>query len=550
MTMLQGCTPFPAAVAERYRAAGVWRGQTIGEALDEASARSASRLALVVADRRFTYAELAAGVERLADHLVALGFRPGERVVMQLPNVAEFVLLYFALLKIGVIPIMALPAHRATEIDYFVSHADAAAYAIPRQFRSFDYVALAREMREKHPGLRRILVADRDVPEDEGFLSVPRLLEREAPKRPAYRPDPFDVALFLLSGGTTGLPKLIPRTHADYLYNASLTAEVCEFNATTVLLIAIPVSHNFALACPGVHGVFQVGGTLVLATTPDPDEVLSLIARERVTCMPAVPALHIAVMDKQEASPRDISSLRQILAGGSKFLPESAARAMRVLDCKVQQVIGMAEGFISFTRLDDPEATVLETVGRKISPLDEFRLVDEEGKDVPQGGIGELWVRGPYTIRGYYRADEHNAKAFTPDGFYKTGDMLRLDRAGNLVVEGRLKDMINRAGEKISAEEVENLVADQPKIQTAALVAMPDPQVGERSCLFVTCQPGATLTLAEVIAHLEKKRVARFKFPERLEVLERFPLTAVGKISKKDLRELIKRKLEKEGKLR
>ena len=545
--MLGGCVPFPPDFVARYRVAGVWQDRTLGEALDQASARFGSRVALVAGDRRLTYADLVAGAERLADHLAALGFRPGERVVMQLPNVAELVLLYFALLKLGVIPIMALPAHRATEIDYFVAHGGATGYAIPRVYRNFDYLGLAREMRDKHPSLRTILIADPDVARDAGFVSIPGLLEREAPKRPAHRPDPFDVALFLLSGGTTGLPKLIPRTHADYLYNARLSAEVCGFDRATVLLIAIPLSHNFALACPGVHGALEVGGTLVLATMPDAEEILSLIARERVTCMPAVPALHIAVMDKQEAAPRDVSSLAHIIAGGSKFLPETAARAIRVLGCKVQQVFGMAEGFISYTRLDDAEPTVLETVGRKISPLDEFRLVDDRGNDVPQGEIGELWVRGPYTIRGYYRADDHNTQAFTADGFYKTGDMLRLDALGNLVVEGRLKDMINRAGEKISAEEVENLVADHPKIQTAALVAMPDAQVGERSCLFVTCPPGVRPTLAEVVAHLETKRVARFKFPERLEIVERFPLTAVGKVSKKDLRELIKRKLAEEA---
>ena len=547
--MLEGCTPYPEDFAARYRAAGAWQDRTLGEAFDEAAVRHASGVALVVGDLRFTYAELAAAIERLADHLVALGFQPGQRIVVQLPNVAEFVILHFALLKVGVISIMALPAHRATEIDYFVQHADATAYAIPNLYRSFDYVALAREMREKHPRLGRVLVADRDVPDDDAFVSIPRLLDRAAPKRPPHRPDPFDVALFLLSGGTTGLPKLIPRTHTDYLYNARQCVEVCRFDAATVLLIAIPVSHNFALACPGVHGVLEAGGTLVLATKPDPDEILTLIARERVTCIPAVPALHIAVMDRQEASPRDISSLRQIIAGGSKFLPESATRAVRVLDCEVQQVMGMAEGFLAYTRLDDPERTMLETVGRKVSPLDEFRLVDEHGADVPSGEVGELWVRGPYTLRGYYRAEEHNAKAFTADGFYKTGDMLRLDEGGNLVVEGRVKDMINRAGEKISAEEVENLVADHPKIQTAALVAMPDPQVGERGCLFVRCQPGAALTLSEVLAHLESKRVARFKFPERLEIVDQFPLTAVGKISKKDLRALVQQKLRDEGKL-
>jgi len=542
--VLEGATAWPRSFAERYRAAGVWRDETIGEMLDAAAERYGDKVALSAGERHYTYHELRDLSERLADHLVILGVRPGERIVVQLPNVPEFVILYFALVKIGALPIMALPAHRATEIDYFLRHADAIGYAVPRRYRNFDHLALARELKQAHRALRWVFVADSEVADEEGFVSLPRFLEQEAPARPKHRPDPFDVAVFLLSGGTTGLPKLIPRTHADYLYNSRQTNAVCAFDASTVLLIAIPVSHNFALACPGVQGVLMAGGTLVLAATPDPGTVLATVERERVTCVPAVPALHIAVMDRQEAAPRDLSSLRQILAGGSKFLPESAVRALRVLGCRVQQVFGMAEGFISFTRLDDPEQTVRETVGRPISPQDEFRLVDEAGRDVAQGEVGELWVRGPYTIRGYYRAPEHNAKAFTADGFYKTGDMLRLDAAGNLGVEGRVKDMINRAGEKISAEEVENLVADHPKVQQVALVAMPDRVTGEKGCLFVTCRDGHAVTLAEIVAHLETKRVARFKFPERLEVLERFPMTAVGKISKKDLREHVRQKLE------
>jgi 2,3-dihydroxybenzoate-AMP ligase len=546
--VLEGCTPWPSSFVERYRSAGVWRDETIGEMLDTAVARHGAKVALVAGDRRYTYREIGELAERLANRLVRLGLRAGDPIVVQLPNVPEFVFLYFALAKIGALPIMALPAHRATEIEYFVRHADATGYAIPRTYRNFDYVALAHELRERHQGLRWIFVADRDVPAGEGFVSLPRLLEEDAPARPRFRPDPFDVALFLLSGGTTGLPKLIPRTHADYLYNSRQTNEVCRFDESTVLLLAIPASHNFALSCPGVQGTLMAGGTLIFTLVPDPDAILDTIARERVTCMPGVPALHIGVMDRQEAAPRDLSSLRQILAGGAKFLPESAARALEVLGCRVQQVIGMAEGFISFTSFDDPVEVVLETVGKPISSFDEFRLVDEDGRDVPRGTIGELWVRGPYTIRGYYRAAEHNAKAFTADGFYKTGDMLRQDAVGNLIVEGRLKDMINRAGEKISAEEVENLVADHPKVAQVALVSMPDRVTGEKGCLFVTCRPGEALTLAEIVAHLEQKRVARFKFPERLEVLERFPVTAVGKISKKDLREVIRKRLEEEGK--
>jgi 2,3-dihydroxybenzoate-AMP ligase len=178
-------------------------------------------------------------------------------------------------------------------------------------------------------------------------------------------------------------------------------------------------------------------------------------------------------------------------------------------------------------------------VGIPVSPHDEFRIVDETGKDVVAGEAGELLVRGPYTIRGYYKAEEHNRRAFTEDGFYRTGDVLQRDASGRLMVAGRIKDMINRAGEKVSAEEIENLVIDHPKVSAAALVPFSDPIVGERGCLFVVCEPGMTLELAEIIAHLETKRVAKFKFPERLEVVESFPTTAVGKIAKKVLRDRI-----------
>jgi 2,3-dihydroxybenzoate-AMP ligase len=322
--------------------------------------------------------------------------------------------------------------------------------------------------------------------------------------------------------------------------------EVCEIDSTTRLLLAIPVSHNFGLAAPGLMGTLLAGGTAVLLESAAPDEVLAAIERERITCMPGVPALYLTLMERQQTARRDLGSLKQIMAGGAKFLPTSARRALEVFGCRVQQVLGMAEGFITTTRLDDSDSVVLETVGLPVSPHDEFRIVDEEGTDVAAGAIGELLVRGPYTIRGYYKAEEHNRRAFREDGFYCTGDMLRLDSSGLLVVEGRVKDMINRAGEKVSAEEVENLVIDHPKVCAAALVPMADDAVGERGCLFVICEPGQTVDLPEIVAHLEKKRIARFKFPERLEMVESFPVTAVGKIAKKVLRERIEQALTQE----
>jgi non-ribosomal peptide synthetase component E (peptide arylation enzyme) len=284
----------------------------------------------------------------------------------------------------------------------------------------------------------------------------------------------------------------------------------------------------------------------VLLDSAAPADVLAVIERERVTCMPGVPALYIGMMERQQVVRRDLSSLRQIMAGGAKFLPTSVSRAHEVLGCRVQQVFGMAEGFIAATRLRDPHQAVLETVGTSISPHDEYRVVDGEAKEVGVGEVGELLVRGPYTIRGYCKAADHNRRAFTEDGFYRTGDMVARDSSGRLVVAGRVKDMVNRAGEKVSAEEVENLVIDHPKVRAAALVAMSDPLLGERGCLFVTCEQGVTIQLAEIVAHLEQKRVARFKFPERLEVVDNLPMTAVGKIAKKVLRERIERILTEE----
>ncbi len=544
--MLENCIPWPRPIAERYRQLGVWLDETIDEAVARVARRTPDQIAIVAQQSRITYAELAEGSERLADGLYSAGLRPGDRIVVQLPNHPEFVMLYLAASKLGVLPIMALPAHREAEIGFFLDHSGAVGYAIAPTYRNFDYAQMAMTLKAPQSGLKFVLTSGDSAVDSPGFLSIRKLIGSRVPKRPQFRADPFDVAVFLVSGGTTGLPKLIPRTHADYLYNARIMNEVCEIDSSTIFLVAIPVSHNFGLAAPGLMGTLLASGTAVLLDSAAPDHVLAAIEREHVTCMPGVPALYITLTERQQIARRDLSSLKQIIAGGAKFLPISAKRALAVLGCRVQQVLGMAEGFITATRLDDPEAVVLETVGTPVSPHDEFRVVDEEGRDVFTGEIGELLVRGPYTIRGYYKAAEHNRRAFTEDGFYRTGDMLLRDGSGRLVVAGRVKDMINRAGEKVSAEEVENLVIDHPKVSAAALVPMSDPVVGERGCLFVVCEPGMTVELSEIVAHLEQKRVAKFKFPERLEVVESFPTTAVGKIAKTVLRERIERALTQE----
>ncbi len=540
--MLEGCVPWPPEFVDRYIAAGYWQPRLIGDVPSRTARTHGDREALVGGDLRLTYRELAVRVDRLAVGLHDLGLRPGERVLVQLPNLPEFLLLYFALARLGVLPIMALPPHRQAEISYLAEFGEAVAYFIPARYRGFDYPALARELWPRLPALRHTVVVGEPAPDEPGFVPFNALLAdvdaaEAASILSAYHPDPYDVALFLLSGGTTGLPKLIPRTHADYLYNSEASGDVAGFDANTVYLAVLPIAHNFPLACPGAQATLMHGGKVVLAPTTEPEEVFRLIERERVTHTSVVPAMAIAWLDHPARSRYDLSSLRVLQVGGARLNPEVARRVRPVLGCTLQQVYGMAEGLLNFTRLDDPDHVIEETQGRPVSPADEVRVVDDAGRDVPRGELGELLTRGPYTIRGYYRAPEHNAAAFTPDGYYRTGDLVRQDAQGNFSVEGRKKDMINRGGEKISAEEVENHILAHPSVHNVAVVAMPDPVLGERACAFVVLRPNATLTLPELVTFLERRGIAKFKLPERLEILDALPLTSVGKVSKQALRE-------------
>ncbi|MBI4637873.1 MAG: AMP-binding protein, partial [Candidatus Rokubacteria bacterium] len=485
-------------------------------------------------------------VDRLALHLALRGVRGGARVVFQLPNTAELVIAYLACLKVGAIPVCCLPAHRHAEIGYLADFTQAAAWLVPSVFRGFDYVAMAEELRGSLPALREVLVAGgragRGMTLMDDLLGDP-VEERTAPgSLGRLRPRPDDVAVFQLSGGTTGLPKVIPRTHDDYHYNSLQFAAATDFGRESVLLVAIPGEHNFPLACPGIQGALLLGARVVLAPSPDPETVFPLVEAERVTWIPAVPASVITWLNHPQRTRYDLGSLRTLIVGGSRLTPEPARAAYQAFGPALAQVYGMAEGLLCATRRSDPVEVILETQGRPVCPDDELRIVDDEGREVPSGELGELHCRGPYTIRGYYRAVEHNRTAFTADGFYKTGDLVRRHPSGNLIVEGRTKDTINRGGEKISSEEIENLILAHPSVLNAAVVAMPDAVLGERACACVIPRPGATLTLEELCRFLlEDKRIAKFKLPERLELRDRFPTTPVGKISKKDLRDEVRK---------
>jgi len=549
---LEGFVPYPAQIAQEYRRRGYWKGKTLGEHLKDWVARFDERIAIVADERRISYRELGRQTANAATHLAALGIRRGDRVVMQLNNVPEFLYLMFGLMEIGALPVMALPAHRDSEIRYLIDFSGAVAYAAPLELRGFNYLDMARRIAPGAPSLKHLLIAGDDLPQGADVHSIGAMLSKSNPAGEALveqqRPSSSDVAFFLLSGGTTGLPKLIPRTHDDYQYNFDAAAAVSGLSEDSVYLIALPISHNFPLGSPGALGVFSRGARIVLAPSPSPETAFPLVERERVTMTAHVPAVTIQWLASPLREKYNLSWLRLLQVGGSRLSAQVAARVQPLLGATVQQVYGMAEGLLNFTHVDDPQEVLFNTQGRPLSPADEIRIVDWAGAAAAPGEPGELLTRGPYTIRGYYKAPEHNAKAFTEDGFYRTGDVVRLRTSGNLSVEGRVKDLINRGGEKISAEEVEDLILRHPAVLNVAVVAMPDPVLGEKVCAFVIARDQAVLSLEELRQFMDATGIAKFKLPERLQVVERFALTTVGKISKKDLREEIAAKLRAEGK--
>lgn len=538
---MTGVTPFPAKFAERYRSRGYWEDRPLIDHYLDASRRWPDRIAVVDDHESLTYAQLAERAEHVARALVDLGLRPGDRVVVQLPNTALFASFYVALQHIGVVPVMALPSHRFREVEQFVRLSGAVALVSPTKAKDVDFRSIFARIAGEQPSLRRHIAQGAPSPGDD-FVPLESLHQgepvasAEQVRKFTAQIDPEDPAVFQLSGGTTGVPKLIPRSHNDYAFNSKLAASVCDVRDGDVLLDVLPISHNLPLACPGMQGFLFAGATVALSVSTHAVSLFRRIQDDRATHIHVVPALLIKLINDPAADKFDLTTMRVIQSGGQRLQPETRTRAERVFtNATVQENFGMAEGLLMFVRLDDPADVRLETVGRPICPDDEVRLVDELGQDVPDGEIGELWARGPYTLRGYYNAPEHNARAFSADGFYMSGDLMWRHRSGNYVVAGRKKDLINRGGEKISAEEIENLILSHPAVVNVACVPVDDPVLGERMCACVVLRDGVSLTLPELVEHLRSYELARHKLPEYLQVYAEFPVSPFGKVSKKDL---------------
>jgi mycobactin salicyl-AMP ligase len=527
---LDGFVPFPAARAASYRAAGYWAGRGLDTILTEAARRWPDRTAVVDAraSAGLTYAELDERADRAAAGLRGLGIAPGDRVLLQLPNGCQFAVALFGLLRAGAIPVLCLPGHRGAELAHFAAVSAATALVIADGASGFDYPAMARDLVRGHPTLRCVVVDGDPGP----FAPWAQLCEAAPAAAPVPPADPATPALLLVSGGTTGMPKLIPRTHDDYVYNATASAELCRLDADDVYLVALSAGHNFPLACPGLLGAMTVGATTVFGTDPSPEAAFTAIARHGVTVTALVPPLAKLWAHACEWEPMPPKSLRLLQVGGARLEPADARLVREALTPGLQQVFGMAEGLLSYTRLDDPPEIVENTQGRPLCAADELRIVDGAGEPVAPGEEGELLVRGPYTINGYFRAERDNERCFDPDGFYRSGDLVRRRDDGYLVVTGRVKDVICRGGETVSAADLEEQMLSHPAIFSAAAVALPDPYLGERICAAVVFVE-KPIGLADLNAHLDAHGVAAHARPDMLVAMASLPTTPIGKIDKK-----------------
>ncbi len=544
---MEGVPAYPTKEARQYRKLHLWRDITLGEALDDTAKTYSGKEAVVDDRKRWTFAQLSQLTTDFASALAELGFRPGDRVMMQMPNQVEWALLYLGMQKIGVIPIPCNPRHSNKEIENFGKMTDASAWIGPPSHRKFDYLEMLRDIRPRLPSLKHVILVEESVSERPGMLSLSRLMAQHRnssiSRLTKYRPDPDEPLHFLPTGGTTGMPKLVPRTHNSYICAAHFAGAICGQSAHNTDAISTPMAHNASL----VRLMLMVlnGSRLAMGGSTLARDMLALIEKERATGVFLVPTLIGDILNEPDFDKFDVSSLRYIPTGGAKGNAEQLREAKRRLKCSIHNSFGMSEGpHLGLPWYEDQEQ-IFTTVGRPFCPWDDFRLFDEEGKEVLPGGEGLLAAKGATIFTGYYKAEDTNQVSFTPAGYFMTGDLARINEKGNFIITGRKKDVINRGGEKISAPEVEELVMGIEGVLAAAAVPMPDVRMGEKVCVFIKPAAGHTFNLEGVCATLRSRGASVFLLPERVEIIEEMPLTPVNKIDKKVLTERIEEILKK-----
>lgn len=533
--LLDGVTYRPAAETAELAVRGVYDDLTLGQAFRAAAAAHPERAAIATIAECMTYRELDEASDRLGAGFLGLGLVPLDRMVLQLANVPDLIVTVIACWKAGLIPVCTLAAHREQEIGYLSALSEARAHVVHFDDPKFDFLEFARHMQRVAPTLSHIVgVGGGKGPK--GLDTVESLSAKHSASTARRRletldGDPRQVAVFQLSGGTTGVPKIIPRFHDEYLYNMREVAAFLDFRCDDTLFFPMPMAHNANMVC-GWGPTLLSGGCVAVEPRVDSDSIAAIVRATKPTWLASAKVTLLRLLAANKAF--DLSGVRGIIS------TDSAALVRRQLGVPGFHIFGMTEGTIMFTRDGDADEILDTSVGRPISTLDEIRLlVPGTELDVALGETGELAVRGPYTFRGYYRAPDRNAEVFTRDGYYRSGDLMsarQIDGQTYYVFEGRLKDVIDRGNEKINCEEVERQVRFHPAVADVAIVAMPDEAYGERACAFIIAAADDAPSVSELGSFLEAQGLARFKWPERIEAIDAFPMTKSGKLDKSALR--------------
>ncbi len=505
-----------------------WEKKTIATRLKEWANRYGDKEAIVDMNTTISYKQLYEKSLSIGSALVQKGFKPGDNVVLQLPNGIYFVEIFFGCIMAGLIPVLALPAHRKGDLEEIFRLSEPVAYFIPDEYMGYDYRSMADYFKANNSSLKEIIIEGETIL-DSDCDNISDVLNNVSP---------YSTAILLLSGGTTKTPKLIPRTHADYMYNSYMAAKKAAISSKSVYLTILPVAHNFSLSCPGILGVLNAGGTVVMAPSSAPDEVLPMIESYHVTITAMVPAL-IPLFDEVMSWDLgyDLSSLEILQVGGALLEPSVAKLVVDKWPCKLMQVFGTAEGLICFTNLDDDEDIIINYQGFPISDKDEIKIVDENFNELPEGEYGHLIAKGPYTIDGYYKLPEVNKTCFTEDGFYMTGDRACFNKNIGIKMGGRMKEQINRGGEKIMPAEIEGYLAMHEKISESAVLGIEDSELGQRTCAFLKLKDmNDNMDRQDVNLFFKKLGVAAYKMPDSVFVVQNWPFTSVGKIDKKQLK--------------
>jgi 2,3-dihydroxybenzoate-AMP ligase/mycobactin salicyl-AMP ligase len=558
VSYLEGANPYPPEVISEYIANGWWQNLTYGDILDQSTERYLSKIAVIDETTQLTYSQLREKVDRFAIALLELGVKKYDRLLLQLPNRHEFVIVYYAMQRIGAVPMLAIPRHGYREMSHFFMLTEPVGWIVPLRDRAYEFSPLIDQVRPEAKSLKHLIMIEDGEKLPVGALSLEKLIadvrlsDYPIDYLKQFQPDPNDVALILPTGGTTGLPKGVPRTHNSYLAWSRYTMMgLSDMSPEHIIGLATPIGH--AMAQGSVTRSILMGAALAVIAVPQAREIMESIQKNKITFLALVPTQLEDILNHPDLEKYDFSSLRILVTAGAALRPETAQKAQEFFNQFGTDFrgsgFGSTEGPTAVHSVGEsvPPEIFRTSVGKPICGGDHWKVIDEQERELPTDSEGELVAKGPSVFSGYYKSEAENKEIFSSDGYYKMGDLGKIDEEGHIFITGRKKDIIQRGGEGMVPSEIESLLYMHPDIEAASVVAMPDARLGEKACAYVVLRPGKTLDLHTMVDFLKGLGAGKLLLPERLETVGELPKTPFNKVDKKALRQDIEERLKKEG---